>query len=138
MNALTSKLRVCRERTQNFLSPAESDRWLICLRVGLGLAIVFYSLSLRYDWNYLFGGSDEALVRRALTEKILSLDSRLVPRVGWLVLVGGRLGLDENTVLSIAWACLLCAGSGLLAGILSRLSAVVAWFIHLSAAKTGE
>ena len=135
---VTLKLVAWRERIGAFLSPTESDSWLTYLRIGLGVAVVFYSLSLRDDWNYFFGGSSQALVGRELAEKILSLDSSIIPRIGWLVAVGTHLGSNENMVLSIVWTCLLCAGCGLLLGVLPRFWAANAWLIHLSAAKSGE
>ena len=38
---------------------------------------------------------------------------------------------------SLAWACLLVAGCGLVIGFASRASAIGAWFLHLCAAKSG-
>jgi hypothetical protein len=119
------------------LFPGESDRWLTVLRFGLGFVVVLYALSLLNDWSYLFATTGSALVTRTLAEALLSLQSRLVPRLGWLVAIGASLGLGEETILSMIWVCLLCAGAGLLAGIFCRFSAVVAWFLHLCAAKSG-
>jgi hypothetical protein len=85
----------------------------------------------------LLAGGAEALASRDLSEKILSLESPLVPRLGWLVALGTRFGLLEGTILTITWTCLLFAGLGLLIGLFSRFSAIVAWFIHLCAAKSG-
>jgi len=45
--------------------------------------------------------------------------------------------LHEETVLFVAWACLVVAGCGLLVGVACRFSAIVAWFFHLCAAKSG-
>src|SRR5207253_3200653 len=45
--------------------------------------------------------------------------------------------LGEETVLSAAWICLLCAGCGLLLGFACRFSAILAWFLHLCAAESG-
>jgi uncharacterized membrane protein YphA (DoxX/SURF4 family) len=115
----------------------ESDAWLAILRIGLALQIILYVLSLRNDWHYLLAGGPEALASRDLSEKILSLESPLIPRLGWLVALGSRFGLPEATILTITWTCLLLAGLGLLIGLFSRFSAIVAWFIHLGAAKSG-
>ena len=65
------------------------------------------------------------------------LESRFVPRLGWLVALGAHVGLREETVLSVAWICLLAAGCGLLMGSACRISAILAWFLHLCAAKSG-
>src|SRR5438874_9939472 len=130
-------MRAWKERLGAFFFPAESDTWLATLRIGLALQIILYALSLRNDWHYLLAGGAEALASRDLSEKILSLESPLVPRLGWLVALGTRLGLLEGTILTITWTCLLLAGLGLLIGLFSRFSAIVAWFIHLGAAKSG-
>jgi hypothetical protein len=130
-------MQTSRERLLEFLFPAEKDNWLAVLRVGLGFQVVFYSLSLQNDWNYLLSGTASGLVTRNLAEALLSLESRFVPRLGWLVALGAHVGLHEETVVSVAWICLLVAGCGLLVGLACRYSAVVAWFLHLCAAKSG-
>jgi hypothetical protein len=130
-------MQTSRERLLEFLFPAETDNWLAVLRVGLGFQVVLYSLSLRNDWNYLLSGTASGLVTRNLAEALLSLESRFVPRLGWLVALGAHVGLHEETVVSVAWICLLVAGCGLLVGLACRYSAVVAWFLHLGAAKSG-
>lgn len=94
-----------------------------------------YSLSLRSDWNELLGGA--GISSRDLAEALLSVESRFVPTLGWFVELGKHLGLREETVLTIAWICLLAAGCGLVLGFASRLSAVLAWFLHLCAAGSG-
>jgi hypothetical protein len=128
---------VLRKRLSEFLFPAETDTWLAALRLGLGLQITLYSLSLRNDWNYLLSGTNNGLINRNLAEALLSVESHLVPRLGWLVAFGAHAGLHEKTVLSVAWTCLLAAGCGLLVGLACRFSAVLAWFLHLCAAKSG-
>jgi len=120
------------ERLIEFLFRPATDRWLILLRVGLGLQITLHSLSLRSDWNYLLSGT----VRR-IAEALLSLQSHFVPRLGWPISLGTQVGLHEETVLFVAWACLVVAGCGLLVGVACRFSAIVAWFFHLCAAKSG-
>jgi hypothetical protein len=130
-------MQTSRERLLEFLFPAETDNWLAVLRVGLGSQVVLYSLSLRNDWNYLLSGTTSGLVTRNLAESLLSLESRFVPRLGWLVALGAHVGLHEETVVSVAWICLLVAGCGLLVGLACRYSAVLAWFLHLCAAKSG-
>jgi hypothetical protein len=126
-----------KERLRRFLFPAETDYWLAILRIGLGLQVVFYSLSLKNDWNYLFAATGNGLISRTLSEALLSAETPFVPRLGWLVAIGERVGLSEGTVLLVVWWVLLLAGCGLVIGLFSRSSAVVAWFLHLCAAKSG-
>jgi hypothetical protein len=109
---------------------------LTVLRLGLGLQVTLYSLSLRNDWNHLLAGAG-GLINRNLAEALLSLESPFVPRLGWLVAVGDHVGLGEDMVLSLAWICLLGAGCALFVGLACRYSAVLAWFLHLCAAKSG-
>ena len=130
-------MQALKERLSEFLFPTESDAWLSILRIGLGFQITLYSLSLRNDWNYLFAGAGGGLVNRDLAEALLSIESRFAPRLGWLATLGAHVGLREETVLSILWICLFVAGCGLMAGIFSRTSAILAWFLHLCAAKSG-
>jgi hypothetical protein len=54
-----------------------------------------------------------------------------------LVTIGSAVGLSERGVLFLSWWFLVCAAAGLLAGFLSRSSAIIAWFIHLCVAKSG-
>jgi len=126
-----------KERLQVFLFPTETDRWLSLLRIGLGLQVLFYALSLRADWNYLFAGPGEGLIGRALPEALLSTESPLVPRLGWIVMLATRTGFSESTALSMVWWVLLFAGCCLLIGFFSRASAILAWFVHLGAAESG-
>jgi hypothetical protein len=127
-----------RKRLVELLFPAESDTWLSILRFGLGLQVTFYSSSLRNDWNYLLSGTGTGLISRDLAEALLSVESHFIPRLGWPVALGAHVGLREETVLSVAWICLLAAGCGLLRGLACRFSAILAWFLHLCAAKSGE
>jgi len=116
----------------------ESDAWLGVLRIGLGTVVICYVISLATDWNFLFATGGPALVTRDFSEALLSLQSRFVPRLGWLVDVGRQLGLKEQIVLQSVWICLLGSGLGLMLGIFSRFSAVLAWFLHLCAARSGS
>src|SRR6516225_2116728 len=119
-------------RPLEFLFPTETDSWLTVLRIGLGLQVTLYSLSLRNDWTYLLSGT-----ARKVAEALLSLESHFVPRLGWFVASAVQLGIDEETVIFLAWACLLGVGCGLVIGVASRPSAIAAWFLHLCAAKSG-
>jgi hypothetical protein len=120
-----------------FLFPSETDKWLGALRIGLGLQVAVYALFLRSDWHYLFASTGKGLVSRKLGEAVTSFDSPLIPKLGWLVALGGYADLGEDAVLSIAWACLLCMGVLLLFGLFSRPAAIIAWFLHLCAAESG-
>jgi len=126
-----------KERLRVFLFPTETDLWLGLLRIGLGLHVLLYALSLRADWNDLFAGPGEGLIGRALPEALLSMESPLVPRLGWLVMLATRIGFSELTALSLAWWVLLFAGGCLAIGVFSRTSAILAWFVHLCAAESG-
>jgi hypothetical protein len=127
----------CWARLLAFLFPAETDKWLAVLRFGLGLQVAVYTLFLRSDWHYLFSSTGKGLVSRRLGEAITSFDSPLIPKLGWLVALGGYVGIGEDAVLSIAWACLLCAGLLLLLGLFCRPAAIAAWFLHLCATESG-
>jgi hypothetical protein len=131
-------MKVWRDRLTQFLFPIESDSWLSVLRFGLGLQVVLYGFSLRQDWNYLFAANGKGLITRNLSEALLSLESPFIPRLGWIIEFGTRLGLDEEKVLSAAWFILLFAGAGLLLGFFCRSSAILAWFLYLSTAKSGD
>jgi hypothetical protein len=125
------------QRLDAFLFPARSTIWIGWLRIGLGLGIIIYSLSLWHDWNYLFAATSNGLVNRELSEAIVSLDSAFIPRLGWLVAAGARLGLGEEVSLRIALAGLLGSGICLAAGFLSRPAAILAWLVHLAARCSG-
>ena len=126
------------ERILSFLFSPESDRWLALLRFGLGLQVVAYSLSFRTDWQALFAGEGSAFISRNLTDAILKIENPFVPQIGWFVTLGNHVGLGEQTTLSILWALLFSAGCGLLLGLFCRVSAIMAWLLHLCAAKSGD
>jgi hypothetical protein len=126
------------KRLLEFLFPADAGQWVSVLRIGLGIQIVLYAISLKDDWNFLFAGPTNGLVGRELSEALLSKQSPFVPQLSWLIALGARAGLSEWTVLSMTWGLLLWAGCGLALGILSRVSAILAWLIHLSAANSGS
>ncbi len=120
-----------------FLFAPETDKWLAALRIGLGLLVAIYVLFLRSDWHYLFASTGKGLVSRQLGEAITSFDSPLIPKLGWLVALGGYVNIGEDAVLSIAWASLLCMGLLLLLGLFCRPAAIIAWFLYLCAAESG-
>jgi hypothetical protein len=128
-------MQAFKERLFGFLFPAETDNWLVILRLGLGLQMTLYSLTLRNDWNDLLGGA--GVSSRNVAEVLLSVESHFVPRLGWFVALGEQLGLREETVLAVAWICLVVVGCSLLLGLACRVSAILAWFLHLCAAESG-
>ncbi|MFN2542384.1 MAG: hypothetical protein ABR514_09495 [Chthoniobacterales bacterium] len=121
-----------------FLFAPDADRWLGLLRFGLGLQVSLYCVSLRRDWNALFTGEGNLFISRDLTEAILKIENPFGPQIGWFVTLGNQFGLNEQTTLSILWRLLLCAGGCLLVGFFSRSAAVIAWLLHLCAAKSGD
>ena len=125
------------ENLTAFLFAPESDKWLGTLRIGLGLLLTVYAVFLRSDWHNLFASTGKGLVSRKLGEAITSFDSPLIPKLGWLIALGGYAHIGEDTVLSIVWACLLCMGLLLFLGLFSRPAAIIAWFLHLCAAESG-
>ena len=130
-------LRSCWKRLIDFLFPPESDRWLSVLRIGLGLQTTVYALFLRNDWHSLFASSGRGLVAREIGEAIASFESPLIPKLDWLIALGRSVNMSEETVLSVAWACLLSSGCFLLLGLFCRPAAIAAWFLHLCAAESG-
>jgi hypothetical protein len=132
-----SLLQKCWQRFVGFLFPAESDTWLGVLRIGLGAQVIVYALFLRSDWHNLFASAGKGFVGREVGEAIASFDSSLIPKLSWLVALGRNLNMSEETVLTVAWVCLLSAGCFLLLGLWCRPAAIVAWFVHLCAAESG-
>ena len=131
------RIEFWKQRLLGFLFPLESDNWLALLRFGLGLQVVLYCVSIRKDWTYLLAGNG-GLISRNLSETILALESPLIPRLGWIVALGGHFGLGEESVLSIVWYCLVTAGCFLLLGLFTRAAAIATWFIHLAAVKSTD
>jgi hypothetical protein len=129
-------LRELRARIDRFLFRGESDEWLSWLRIGLGIEVVLYGLSLRRDWAHLFASSDAGFISPELSEAILLRDSILTPRLRWFVVIGQHLGLSEEPTVLILWVCLICAGLLLTIGFCSRTSAIAAWLLHLCAVKS--
>jgi hypothetical protein len=125
-------MQASRERLLGFLFPADIDNWLAVLRIGLGFGVMLHASSLRNDWNYLLSGT-----ARNVAETLLSVETHFVPRLGWFATLGEHVGVREETVIFLGWLCLIAAGCGLLVGLACRLSAILAWFFHLCAAKSG-
>jgi hypothetical protein len=125
------------QKLLEFLFPSETDTWLAVFRIGMGLQVVVYALLLKSDWHSLFSTTGKGVVSRELGEAMASFDSPLIPKLGWIVAFGQHVGFEEETVLSIAWACLLCMGCCLLLGLFCRPAAIIAWFLHVCAAESG-
>jgi hypothetical protein len=77
------------------------------------------------------------LIGRPLFEALLSIQSPLIPRLGWLVALGAQIGLSEKLSLPLVWGALLAAALFLILGLYSRPAAIVAFFLQLAAAKSG-
>jgi hypothetical protein len=137
VNNAVTPLRSWRTRVRKFLFPPETDTWLAVLRIGLGLQVTVYTLFLRSDWHYLFASAGKGLVGREIGEAITSLESPLIPRLSWLIALGGSVNMSEETVLTISWVCLLSAGCFLMLGLFCRPAAITAWFLHLCVAESG-
>lgn len=129
-------MRSAARRLDSFLFPAETDTWIAILRIGMGCLVILYCLSLRGDWNEFFLLGSAGPIKRDLMEAILSSQSHLIPRLGWLVDAGTNLGLSERLVISNVWWLLLLAGVFLVAGLFARANAVMAAFLHLCAVKS--
>ena len=129
-------MREIAKRLRTFLFPIESDAWLSILRIGTGLQVVLYCLSMRAEWSDLFSVESAGPIKRDLTEAILSADSHFIPRIGWIVDFGAYFGLPEQIVLTFVWWGLLTVGLGLLGGLFCRASAITAAFLHLCAVKS--
>ena len=137
ISVVLNPLRKFWQRLVGFLFPPETDTWLAALRIGLGLQVIVYALFLRSDWHYLFASAGKGLVGREVGEAITSFDSPLIATFGWLVAIGRNVNMSEETVLTVAWVCLLSAGGLLVLGLFCRPAAIVAWFVHLCAAESG-
>lgn len=123
---------------EKFLFPIQSNSWLALLRVGLGLEVLFYTISARPDWMELFGSGGRALVNRQIAEGVLNIESVAVPRMGWLIALGHSVGVDELYVLWGVWALLLGAALLLVIGLFSRPCAILVWLLHLCAVKSED
>jgi hypothetical protein len=131
-------MRRFRQNFREFLFRPDSDWWVTLLRIGLALVVGLYCLSLRRDWNHLFAGSGNGLISRDLTETVLTMDSRFIPTLSWLVDLGSRVGLTEQAALSVGWWLLFAAACCLATGLFCRSAAILAWLVHLCAVKSGD
>jgi hypothetical protein len=121
-----------------FLFAPQSSIWVAALRIGLGLQVLFYGFSLRGDWLEVLSQDNQGLIRRDLTEAMLSADSPFIPRVGWIVDIGAYLGLNENTALWWAWAVLMLAALLVVVGLFCRAASVITWLLYVCTAKSAD
>lgn len=131
------RLRAAWLQLEGLLAPPRTDQSLGILRLGLGLQVVLYCLSLRTDWPRLFASTGTGVAGRQFAEAFAGLESRYLPTFGRLIEIARTIGLSEQVTLTLCWLLLLAAGCALLAGIFSRPAAIVAWFLHLCAVKSG-
>jgi hypothetical protein len=103
----------------------------------LGLQLAAYCISLRNSWTDLLSTSGGGIIGRHVGETFTRLQSPWIPQMSWLVAAGERVGIGELACLTAAWALLLIAALLLIIGLLSRTAAIVCWFVHLCAAKSG-
>jgi len=129
-----SKLR---QQLGEFFFPAKSSRWIALLRLGLGLQVTIYALSLWSDWIAVFTANSASFIDRELTEALLSLNSPFIPRFGWFVALGAQVGLGEATTHRLLLVLFLGSGLCLLGGFVSRPAAIIAWLVHLAARSSG-
>ena len=127
-----------RNAVRRFLFARQSSVWLAALRIGLGLQVLFYGISLRGDWLEVLGRENQGLIRRDLTEAMLSAESPLIPRVGWIVEAGAHLGLSESTVLWSVWAILTLSALLVVVGLFCRAASIITWLLYVCTAKSAE
>ena len=127
-----------RNALRRFVFGPQSTVWLSVLRIGLGLQVFFYAVSLRPDWIELLAEGNRGLIRRDLMEALLSAESPLIPRVGWIVQAGGWLHLSENNILWLLWGALILASLFLVLGLFCRTASIIAWIFFLVTAKSAE
>ena len=113
--------------------PPENNAWLTILRIGLGIQLTLYELSMRNDWLRLLKNEG-----RRISEAVLAAESSAIPRVGWLMRIGSMLGANERQILLIIWLALLGAAVLLIAGLFCRTAAVAAWLLHLAVVKSAS
>ena len=130
-------MKIDRRRVVSWLFRKEPEDWSTILRIGVGLEIIAYACSLRLDWFYLFSVNTGEWISRSVGEAVISTQSMLIPRLGWLVRGGEFIGLSEQSVLATVWTILLLAGCFLVFGFCSRIAAVAAWFLQLASVKSG-
>jgi vitamin K-dependent gamma-carboxylase-like protein len=124
-------------RLWSFLFIAEQDNWLTILRVGFGLQMAAYCVSLRSSWSYFLSGGANHLIGRNVSEAFTTMQSAWIPKVSWLLSGLQQLQIDEQTALAGIWYVLLVGAVCLIAGLFCRTAAALCWFLHLCVTKSG-
>src|SRR2546430_9117212 len=124
-------MRQSGEKVLQFIITEDNGLWVTALRIGLGIQIVLYVVSLKDDWNFLFGGPASGFIDREFSEALLARTSPLVPQLSWLVSLGGIACLAGDTGFAIALWGLLISGGAVCVGVVKRAAAVVSWVLHL-------
>jgi hypothetical protein len=125
------------KNTVDFFFRSDTGRWLSFLRMGLGLQVLFSVLSLRADWNLLFGGGHSGLLGREVGDAMTVVQSPFIPHLDWIVSLLSKAGVNENAALALVWWSFLVLGGLMLLGLFCRPVAVTAWFLQLACAKSG-
>ena len=126
-----------RRRISQWFFYPESDQWISILRVGVAIQLIGLLISVRADWSQLLSSGGHAFVSRDLNEALLSLESQLIPRIGWLVDAAKRVGIGEQAALEWCWYFLALLSGLLLIGLFCRFTAVLTWFVYLAAVNSG-
>lgn len=124
-------------RNFQFLFPAQTGHWLSFLRIGLGLQVLLYVLSLNRDWNLIFGGPPQGLLGRDVGDAMTFVQSPLIPRLAWIISPLSKAGLNESAALAVVWWALLVLGGLMLLGLFCRPVALATWFLQLACAESG-
>src|SRR6187397_1957222 len=74
-----------RQRIAAFFFASETNTWLALLRVGLGVEVIAYCISLRHRWTSLLARSGGGLIGREVWEAFTKLQSPIIPRLGWFL-----------------------------------------------------
>jgi hypothetical protein len=111
--------------------PAQNNTWLTILRIGLGLQLTLYDLSLRHDWLHLLNNYG-----RRISEAVLAAESSAIPRIGWLVRCAIAVGASEDQVLRLIPLILLATSLLVIAGLFCRTTAITGWLLHLAMVKS--
>jgi hypothetical protein len=61
-------MRQTGEKVLRFFFPEDNGLWVSVLRIGLGIQIVLYVVSLKDDWNFLFGWPATGIIGREFSE----------------------------------------------------------------------
>lgn len=124
------KTRIRRAASTFFFAPA-SGRPLAALRVALALVLLVQAWLLRGEVLDLL--AHDGIVQGDLTRYLVGGGA---PRAGWLVDQLAPLGVSESACLHALCGLYVASLSGLMLGLFTRISAVVAWFLHWTLIST--